>query len=59
MAAQIRLFVEMLEPILQDEPEMAEEKRAVRRVSGSIELSQISFRYVNSSLIMDKVSLKI
>ena len=44
-AAQIRPILEMAEPILKTEPELAEEKEIVTKLSGSIELSNISFRY--------------
>lgn len=60
MAAQIRPLVEMVEPILQAEPEVAEGKQMIRRLSGGLELSNISFRYVpDGPLILDNVSLKI
>lgn len=60
MVAQIRPLVEMVEPILQAEPEVAEGKQMIRRLSGGLELSNISFRYVpDGPLILDNVSLKI
>ena len=60
MAAQLRPLVEMVEPILQAEPEVAEGKQMIRRLSGGLELSNISFRYVpDGPLILDNVSLKI
>ncbi len=44
-AAQIGPILEMAEPILKAEPEMSAEKEIVTRLSGSIELSNVSFRY--------------
>ena len=44
-SAQIQPILEMAEPILEAEPETAEEKQIVTKLSGSIELSNISFRY--------------
>ena len=44
-AAQINPILEMAEPILKTEPEIAEGKESVDRLSGSIELSNVSFRY--------------
>ena len=44
-AAQIRPILEMAEPILEAEPEVSEDKEIVTRLSGSIELSNVSFRY--------------
>ncbi len=43
--AGIKPVLEMAEPILQTEPEVTEEKRAADRISGSISLSHVSFRY--------------
>ena len=44
-AAQIQPILEMAEPILQEEPETAEGKEIVTNLSGSIEISNLSFRY--------------
>lgn len=59
-AAQIRPILEMAEPILKEEPEVAEEKEIVTRLSGSIELSNISFRY-NETMpyILNGLNIKI
>ena len=43
-AAQIKPILEMAEPILKTEPEMTEKKEIVTHLSGSIELSGVSFR---------------
>ncbi|MBQ9393596.1 MAG: NHLP family bacteriocin export ABC transporter permease/ATPase subunit, partial [Oscillospiraceae bacterium] len=44
-AAQIKPILEMAEPILQTEPETAEGRQIVTKLSGNIELSNIHFRY--------------
>ena len=43
--AGIRPVLEMAEPILKAEPEVAADKEMVTKVSGSIEVSHVSFRY--------------
>ena len=58
--AGIKPVLEMAEPILQAEPEVAEEKQTVEDVSGHIEMSHISFRYEeNTPYILDDLSLNI
>ena len=60
LAAQISPLAEMAKPILQAEPEEAEGKQMIRRLSGGVELSHVSFRYVpDGPLILDNVSLKV
>ena len=44
-AAQLYPILEMAEPILNAEPEIAEGKEIVTELSGSIEMDNISFRY--------------
>ena len=59
-AASIRPVLEMAEPILKSEPEIAEEKEASVKVSGNIEMSHVSFRYEqNTPYILRDLSLKI
>ena len=59
-AAQIRPILEMAEPILQAEPESAEGKQVVTRLSGAIELSNICFRYQDTSpYILNGLDLRI
>ncbi len=43
--AQIRPMLDMVEPILEATPEIAEDKPSVESLSGSIEVSGVSFRY--------------
>ena len=58
--AQIRPLLELAEPILKTEPESADNKTVVTRLSGSIELSKVSFRYRESMpWVIDGLSLKI
>ena len=58
--AQIRPILEMAEPILKTEPESAETKEIVTRLSGGIELSNVSFRYRESMpFVIDGMSLRI
>ena len=58
--ASIRPVLDMAKPVLEAEPEIAEGKRVVERVSGGIELNNVSFRY-NDSMpnVIDNLSIKI
>ena len=59
-AAKIRPTLEIVEPILHAAPEISEEKKVVTRLSGGIELNNVSFRYSGSMpLVIDDLSLKI
>lgn len=58
--AAIKPVLEMAEPILKAEPEVSAEKAPVSQVSGSIELSHVSFRYEdNSPWVLQNLSLKV
>ena len=58
--AAIKPVLEMAEPILKAEPEVSADKTPVNQVSGSIELSHVSFRYEdNSPWVLQNLSLKI
>ena len=58
--AKIRGIFDMTRPILEEVPEVAEDKRVVIRLSGGIELSNVSFRYNETMpMILDNLSLKI
>ena len=60
LMAQIQPMLEMIEPILKEVPEVSEGKRVVTRLSGGIELSNVSFRYVEGGPdIIHNLSLKI
>lgn len=59
-AAQIKPIMDMVEPILKAVPEISEGKQMITRLSGSIELNNVSFRYdENMPLVIDDLSLKI
>ena len=58
--AQIRPILEMAEPILKTKPESSENKAMVTSLKGSIELSNVYFRYnENMPYVVDGMSLKI
>ena len=58
--AQIRPILEMAEPILKTEPESTENRKMVTKLNGSIELSNVFFRY-NESMpyVVNGMNLKI
>ncbi len=57
--AQIRASLKMLAPILETAPETNPRKRRVEQLKGNIELSNISFGYGDSPLVIKDLSLKI
>ncbi len=58
--ANIKPVLEMVKPIFDAQPEVAEGKKVIERLSGGIELNNVSFRYnENMPLIVDNLSLKI
>ncbi len=58
--AKIKPTLEMVEPILKTAPEVSTSKRMVDRISGSIELNNVTFRYSpETPVIIDNLSLKI
>lgn len=58
--AQFKPILEMTKPIMDTVPEMSEEKLVVERLSGGIELNNVSFGYSeNMPLVIDDLSLKI
>ncbi len=58
--AKIRPLLELLEPILKACPEVSEGKQVIERLSGGIELNNVSFRYSEDMpLVVDNMSLKI
>ena len=59
-AANIRPVAEMVKPILETVPEIDASKKVLTRISGGIELNNVSFRYAEGMpLIVDNLSLKI
>ena len=58
--ARLRPVLEMSRPIMETVPEVSEGKVVVDRLSGGIELNNVSFRYNESMpLVVDDLSLKI
>lgn len=58
--AQFKPILEMAKPFMDTLPEISENKLVVERVSGSIELNNVSFAYnENMPLVIDDLSLKI
>ena len=58
--ASIRPVLEMAEPILKAEPEVAADKQPVDRATGHIEMSHVSFRYEeNTPYVLNDLSLDI
>ena len=58
--ANIKPILDMAKPLLDTEPEVSEGKPVISRLSGSIELNNISFRYSdNMPDVIDNLSLKI
>jgi len=58
--AQIKPLMGLVSPILRALPECSEGKKIVEKLSGAIELNQVTFRYsINSPTILDNISLKI
>jgi len=58
--AQIKPILEIVKPFFDTVPEIAEEKQVLTRLSGGIELNNVSFRYnENMPLVVDDLSLKI
>ncbi len=57
---RIKPILEMAEPFLKTEPETADNKEMVTKLSGNIELNNVYFRYSeNSPYIVNNLSLKI
>ncbi len=58
--AQIRPILDMAKPIMETAPEITESFKPVEKLSGAIELNNISFRYdENMPVIFDNLSFKI
>ena len=58
--AEFKPTIEMAKPIMDAIPEVSEGKLVIERLSGSIELSNVSFRYhENMPNVVDNLSLKI
>ncbi|MBQ9443560.1 MAG: NHLP bacteriocin export ABC transporter permease/ATPase subunit, partial [Lachnospiraceae bacterium] len=59
-AANIKPIFDMAEPLLNAEPEISESREAVAKISGGIEINDLTFSYKEGSpVILDDISLKI
>lgn len=59
-AAQIAPTFELLRPIIETAPEIAEDKPVIEKLSGGIELNNVTFRYSDDMpAVLDDLSLKI
>ena len=59
-AANIKPIFDMAEPLLNAEPEISESRDAVTKISGGIEINDLTFSYKEGSpVILDDISLKI
>ncbi len=57
---QVKPILDMAEPILNEVPENAEEKRVLTQLKGNIEMNNVYFRYEdNMPYVVDGLSLKI
>ncbi len=58
--AQFKPILDMAKPIMEAVPEISEGKQVITRLSGGIELNNVSFRYSqHMPLVVDNLSLKI
>ncbi len=58
--AQFRPVIAMAKPLMDAEPEISEGKQVIERISGAIEVNNVSFRYrEDMPLVLDDLSLKI
>lgn len=58
--ASIKPTLEMAKPLLETEPEVSEGKEVIQKLSGGIEINNVSFRYTESQPnIIDDMSFKI
>ena len=58
--AQFKPVMAMAKPIMDAEPEVSEGKQVIERITGAIEVNNVSFRYrEDMPLILDDLSLKI
>ena len=58
--AQVDPMLQMIEPVLKACPETSEDKPSVEKITGSIEVSNVSFRYDDKSpYVLDDLSFKV
>lgn len=59
-AARIEPILNMARPIMETNPEISEDKPVIERLSGGIELNNVTFRYRNDMpAVLDNINLKI
>ena len=59
-ASQVAPMLELIRPILETAPEVSEEKPVIEKLSGGIELNNVTFRYSEDMPpVLDDLSLKI
>lgn len=58
--SQIKPVLDMSKPLMETEPEVSTDKKVIERISGSIDINNVSFRYHDDMpLVLDDISLKI
>lgn len=59
-ASVVRPILETVKPIMETVPEVSEDKTVIDKISGAVELNNISFRYKdNMPMVLNNLSLKI
>ena len=59
-SAQIGPYLDMMKPVLEAEPEIAEDKEIITSISGRIEMNDVSFRYSEETpFVIDGMNLKV
>lgn len=59
-AANLRPVIDMVKPVMEEEPESSSERKIVTSLSGNIEVNNLSFRYdKDGPLILDDISFNI
>lgn len=60
MLAVLNPILDLAKPVLEAQPEISTEKETLKKLSGNIELNNVSFRYTEDGpMIIDNLSLKI
>lgn len=58
--SEIKPLINLAAPILRTIPECSESKKIVKKLNGTIELNQVTFRYsITSPVVLNNISLKI
>ena len=60
MSAQIKPIMDLIKPIFETQPEVDEDKQVIERLSGNIELNNVTFSYdKNMPNVLEDINLKI